>query len=56
MPGRCCGSVMNREDWPLGTDQPSQRDLLLLLPVETSAQVTNLNTKNCGRRWPRDHG
>jgi hypothetical protein len=48
MPGRCCGSVMNREDWPLGTDQPSQRDLLLLLPVETSAQVTNLNTKIAG--------
>jgi hypothetical protein len=48
MPGRCCGSVMNREDWPLGTDEPSQRDLLLLLPVETSAQVTNLNTRIAG--------
>jgi ABC-type transport system involved in multi-copper enzyme maturation permease subunit len=48
VPGRCCNSVMNREEWPLGTDQPSQRDLLLLLPVETSAQVTNLSTKIVG--------
>ena len=48
VPGRCCDSVMNRKEWPLGTDQPSQRDILLLLPVETSTQVTNLNTKIVG--------
>ena len=47
-PGRCCGSVMNREDWPLGTGQDTARDLLLLLPVETSAQVTNLNIAIAG--------
>ncbi len=47
-PGRCCSSVLNREDWPLGTDQTSRRDLLLLLPVEASAQVTNLRTKIAG--------
>jgi ABC-type transport system involved in multi-copper enzyme maturation permease subunit len=48
VPGRCCGAVLNREEWPLGTDQLSQRELLLLLPVEASAQVTNLNTKITG--------
>jgi ABC-type transport system involved in multi-copper enzyme maturation permease subunit len=45
---RCCGSVLNREDWPLGTDRRSQRDLLLLLPVDASQHVTNLRTKIAG--------
>ena len=47
-PQRCCNSVLNREDWPLGTDQSSARDLLLLLPVESSQSVTNLRTKVVG--------
>jgi ABC-type transport system involved in multi-copper enzyme maturation permease subunit len=48
MPGRCCSAVLNREDWPLGTDEPSQRDLLLLLPLEASEHVTNLHVKIAG--------
>lgn len=48
LPGRCCGAVLNRETWPLGTNQPSQRDLLLLLPLEAGEQVTNLQTKVTG--------
>ena len=49
LPGRCCSSVMNREDWPpLGTDQNTARDLLLLLPVETGAAVKNLHVKIAG--------
>jgi hypothetical protein len=40
--------VLNRETWPLGTNQPSQRDLLLLLPLEAGEQVTNLQTKVTG--------
>jgi hypothetical protein len=49
LPQRCCNSVLNRDDmWPLGTDQRTQRDLLLLLPVEASQQVTNLRTKMAG--------
>jgi hypothetical protein len=42
---RCCGSVLNREDWPLGTDRRTQRDLLILLPVDASQRVTNLRAK-----------
>lgn len=44
-PQRCCSTILNREEWPLGTDQPTQRDLLLLLPIEASKRVTNLRTK-----------
>jgi hypothetical protein len=44
-PQRCCSTILNREEWPLGTDQPTQRDLLLLLPIEASKRVTNLHAK-----------
>jgi nitrate reductase NapE component len=44
-PQRCCSTILNREEWPLGTDQPTQRDLLLLLPIEASKRVTNLRAK-----------
>jgi ABC-type transport system involved in multi-copper enzyme maturation permease subunit len=47
-PWRCCNGVLNREDWPLGTDQPSRRDLLLLLPLEAGEHIANLNTKIAG--------
>jgi hypothetical protein len=49
LPGRCCSPVLNREDiWPLGTDQQSRRELLLLLPIETSEHVANLHTTITG--------
>jgi hypothetical protein len=49
LPGRCCSSVLNREDWPpLGTDRNTGRDMLLLLPVEAGTAVTNLHVKFAG--------
>lgn len=45
---RCCNSVLNREEWPLGTDHSNQRDMLLLLPIETSQRVTNLHATIAG--------
>jgi len=49
LPQRCCNSVLNREDmWPLGTDQQTHRDLLLLLPLEAGVTVTDLRTKIAG--------
>ena len=47
-PVRCCSTILNRDEWPLGTDEPTARDLLLLLPVETANRVTNLHTKIAG--------
>ncbi len=43
--GRCCSPVLNRDEWPLGTDERSQRDLLLMLPVNASQRVTDLRAK-----------
>ena len=43
--GRCCSPVLNRDEWPLGTDERSQRDLLLMLPVSASQRVTDLRAK-----------
>ena len=47
-PQRCCGSVINREDWPLSTDRENTRDLLLLIPVEASQQIRNLHATVTG--------
>ena len=47
-PLRCCGTILNRDEGPLGTDKRTGRDLLLLLPVDTTKRVTNLHTKIAG--------
>ena len=47
-PLRCCSTILNRDEWPLGTDEYTARDLLLLLPVETTNRVTDLHTKIAG--------
>jgi len=46
---RCCSVILNRDEWPpLGTDQPSKRDLLLLLPVDATQRVTDLHIQVTG--------
>ena len=46
---RCCSVILNRDEWPpLGTDQPSRRDLLLLLPVDTTQRITDLHIRVTG--------
>jgi len=40
-PTPCCSTILNRDEWPpLGTDEPTRRDLLVLLPVDTAQRVT----------------
>ena len=41
-PEHCCSALLNREDAPLGTDERTQRDILLLLPVDATQTVTDL--------------
>jgi ABC-type transport system involved in multi-copper enzyme maturation permease subunit len=48
LPARCCSSLLNREDEPLGTDERARRDMLLLLPVDTSQNVGNLQVQIAG--------
>jgi len=46
---RCCSTILNRDEWPpLGTDEPSRRDLLLLLPVDTTQRVSDLRIQVAG--------
>ena len=48
-PPHCCATILNRDDiWPLGTDEPASRDLLLLLPVDANKQLTNLHVDITG--------
>ncbi len=42
LPEHCCSALLNREDAPLGTDERTQRDILLLLPVDATQTVTDL--------------
>lgn len=43
LPVRCCGTILNRDATPVGTDEDTSQDLLILLPVETTRRVTNLS-------------
>lgn len=47
-PARCCSLLLNREDAPLGTDEHTQRDMLLLLPVDAAQTVTGLQVQIAG--------
>ena len=48
-PERCCSTILNRNEWPpFGTDKPTRRDLLILLPVDTIQRVTDLHIQLVG--------
>src|ERR1700731_847279 len=48
-PPRCCSTILNRDEWPpFGTDQPTRRDLLVLLPVDSTQRVTDLRIEVVG--------
>jgi hypothetical protein len=49
LPARCCSTILNRDEWPpFGTDEPTQRDLLVLLPVDTTQRVTDVHLQVAG--------
>jgi hypothetical protein len=48
-PARCCSTILNRDEWPpFGTDEPTRRDLLVLLPVDATQRVTDLHIQVIG--------
>jgi hypothetical protein len=48
-PSRCCATILNRDMWPpFGTDEETRQDLLVLLPVGTDQQVTDLSIRVTG--------
>jgi hypothetical protein len=49
VPARCCSTILNRDEWPpLGTDEPARRDLLVLLPVDSTQRVSDLHLQVTG--------
>jgi hypothetical protein len=48
VPTRCCGTILNRDSEDLGTDERSSRDLLVLLPVESSERIADLTIQVAG--------
>jgi hypothetical protein len=48
-PARCCSTILNRDEWPpFGTDEPTRRDLLVLLPVDATQRVTDVHLQAAG--------
>jgi hypothetical protein len=48
-PARCCSTILNRDEWPpFGTDEPTRRDLLVLLPVEIAQRITDVHLQVVG--------
>lgn len=46
--GRCCGTILNRDTWPMSTDTPSARILQILLPVEADQHVSDVHVQVSG--------
>ncbi|HEY4084869.1 MAG TPA: hypothetical protein VGM43_02975 [Bryobacteraceae bacterium] len=47
-PERCCSAVLNRDSGAIGTDEDSKRDLLILLPVESTRKIQDFHTEIAG--------
>src|SRR5271169_5943253 len=48
-PARCCSTILNRDEWPpLGTDEVTRSDLLVLLPVDTTQRVADVHLQVVG--------
>lgn len=48
LPRRCCGTILNRDDWPIGTDERTREDLFVLLPVDATSPVSDLKIQIAG--------
>ena len=48
LPARCCSTILNRDEWPYGTDESTLRDLMILLPVDANQRVTDLKIQVTG--------
>ncbi|HEX4346270.1 MAG TPA: hypothetical protein VHZ73_01795, partial [Vicinamibacterales bacterium] len=46
--GRCCGTILNRDTWPISTDTRTDRVLQILLPVEADRVVSDVHVQVTG--------
>ncbi len=47
-PARCCSGVLNRDSGAIGTNEDSRRDLLIMLPVESTAKIQDFHAQIAG--------
>jgi hypothetical protein len=47
-PYRCCSTILNRDEWPMSTDQQTTRDLLVFLPIDSDRPIANLHAQITG--------
>jgi hypothetical protein len=43
LPVRCCGTILNRDTDPIATGERSTRDLLLLLPLDSTDRISEVD-------------
>ena len=49
LPDRCCSTILNRGEWPaLSADEPTRKDLLVLLPVDAREALAELTVEVSG--------
>jgi len=48
LPARCCGTILNRDVWPIGTDEDTRQDLIVLFPVDATERLTDVNIHVAG--------
>ena len=48
MPAHCCSPLLNRDAASFGTDERTRRDLLVILPVESTQKMTDLRVGIAG--------
>lgn len=47
-PGRCCSGVLNRDSGAIGVDRETHRDLLIMLPVESTRKIQDFHLEMTG--------
>jgi hypothetical protein len=48
-PSRCCDTILNRDTAPLGIDESTRQDLLILLPIDVNQRISDLHIQIAGQ-------
>jgi hypothetical protein len=48
IPSRCCNTILNRDTAPIGVDEHTRRDLIVLVPVDANQSITDLQIEVTG--------
>ena len=54
LPAKCCDTLLNRDKWPtFPTEETTNQDLIVLLPIETGRAIGDLSIQVAGRNGLR---